>query len=259
MRKLAARSQLLEATTILLAAKKQEIEGIPDSAEKKKRARQIYDSSRVADWFKPVVVALREICGASDLCMYCSANEPSQVEHYRPLAVFPEHAMDYSNYLWSCDICNRSHKGNRFPPITEEGEQILNPIDDNVWEFFFLDEKFGRLIARVDPLTAQPFVRAVSTCEVVGIDREAVQMRRTKRYRCLRQTVETLLRDLNSNTVTVDVARLRVDEWRTDPFQVDVADYFLNGPGRIKPPFCELLSIVGGEPTGSGFTVYPGS
>ena len=112
--------------------------------------------------------SLKDLAGVGGLCMYCSANEPSQLEHYRPLAVFPKQAMTYENFLWSCDVCNRRYKGTRFPPDTEPGERILNPLDDNVWEHFFLDAKFGRLLRRVDPDTEEPLPRATSTCSVVG-------------------------------------------------------------------------------------------
>ena len=115
--------------------------------------------------------------------------EPSQVEHYRPLALFPENALEYINYLWVCDICNRTHKGEKFPPKNHPGEQILNPLDDDVWKHFFIDDQFGRLLVRLDIQTNQQSQRARSTCVVVGIDRENVQLRRANRYDQLRRDI----------------------------------------------------------------------
>ena len=173
------------------------------------------------------------------------ATEPSQVEHYRPLAIYPELAMQYDNYLWSCDICNRSHKGDRFPPETEQGEMILNPLDDNVWEHFFIDEHFGRLLCRVNPATNERLPRANSTCLVVGIDREIVQEKRTRRFRNLRRDAQRLVADFQAGTIQLAGLRNEIADLRSEPFQADVADYFLNGPGRAKEPFRSLLVAAG--------------
>jgi hypothetical protein len=177
--------------------------------------------------------------------MYCSSNEPSQVEHYRPLAVFPERAKEYENYLWSCDICNRSHKGDRFPPDTEQGEMILNPLDDDVWEHFFIDEHFGRLLCRVNPATNRRLPRADSTCLVVGIDREIVQEKRTRRYRNLRRDGQRLITDFQAGTLNLVGLRNEISNLKSEPFQAEVADYFLNGSGRSKEPFRSLLLAAG--------------
>ncbi len=176
---------------------------------------------------------------------YCSSNEPSQLEHFRPLAFFPENALDYGNYLWSCDICNRTYKGEKFPPTTEPGAPILNPLDDNVWEYFFVDDIFGRLLMRIDLTTSQPLPRAVSTCNVVGIDRENVQTKRIRRFSNLRRNALRVLGELQAGTLSTAIVQTEIADWRSEPFQADVADYFLNGPGRSKEPFRTLLLAVG--------------
>jgi hypothetical protein len=114
-----------------------------------------------------------------------------------------------------------------------------------VWHYFFLDEMFGRLIQRVDPGTTEALPRAVSTCSVVGIDRETLQIRRQHRYASLRKDVERTLADVTKGTLSSADAQQRLAEWRSAPFQADVADYFLNGPGRVTEPFRSLLEAVG--------------
>jgi len=242
MRKFSQRPELPHTTKLKLREKTEEILQSPiDNGSRKERAARVYKASRQTDWFQPVVNALRGLCGVGELCMYCSSNEPSQVEHFRPLSVFPERAMEYENYLWSCDICNRTHKGERFPPDTEPGETILNPLDGDVWEHFFIEEQFGRLLCRVDPLTHQPLPRALVTCDVVGIDRETVQTKRTRRYRNLRRDAQRTLSEFQAGALNVLALKNEISEWLSEPFQADVADYFLNGPGRSKEPFRALL------------------
>jgi uncharacterized protein (TIGR02646 family) len=193
-----------------------------------------------------VVAALLPISGAGEVCMYCSANEPSHVEHFRPLAHFPDQAFEYTNYLWTCDICNRTHKGERFPPHTEPGAVILNPLDEDVWAYFLIEDEFGQLVARIDEATGERLERAASTMEVVGLDRETLALRRRNRFASLKDLVGRTLADLAAGTVTAEEARTKVDVWRATPFQVDVADYFLNGPGRDKEPFRSLFTQLGG-------------
>jgi len=176
--------------------------------------------------------------------MYCSSNEPSQVEHYRPLSAFPEQTFRYENYLWTCDICNRTYKGERFPPDTEPGAQILNPLDDNVWDYFFLSEQNGRLIRKFDPVMNDFMPRATSTCDVVGIDRENVQIKRQHRFRRLRLDVGDPLSKFHAGTVSLEDLKAEIAVLRAEPFQADVADYFLNGPGRTQEPFRSILAAT---------------
>lgn len=241
MRSLPPRPTLSPVVLRRLQDKTATIIALTDRQERQTRARTLYESARKSQWFRPVVDALRSLCGDGELCMYCSSNEPSQVEHYRPLSAFPEQALQYENYLWTCDICNRTHKGDRFPPDTEPGERILNPLEDSVWDYFFLDSQFGRLIKRLDPTTNEYLPRAVSTCEVVGIDRENVQKKRQHRYKRLRQDVQNVLDRFHAGTMTQADLRTEIAELRAEPFQADVADYFLNGPGRTHEPFRSAL------------------
>lgn len=244
MRNLEARPSLATETKERLDALQREINGEPDDARRKAIAEKTYNNARSARWFLPVINALKSLCGEVALCMYCSCNEPSHIEHYRPKSVFPEQAMQYENFLWICDICNRA-KSNRFPPTTETGEPVLNPIDDSVWEHFFLDDRFGRLTKRIDPATELPLPRAQSTCDVVNIDRETVQIKRQKRFSRLRQDVGRALSDFNSGRMTVEQLQEEINELRNAPFQADVADYFLNGPGSAQEPFRSALIAAG--------------
>jgi hypothetical protein len=72
-----------------------------------------------------------------------------------------------------------------------------------------------------------------------------LQIRRQQRYASLRRDAEQMLAEVNAGTVSVAEARQRLAEWRSTPLQADVADYFLNGPGRAVEPFCSLLKAVG--------------
>lgn len=248
MRSLAPRKSLGKSVAVQLAKKAKRVSDEEVAFRKADVARRLFRSARGRKWFLPVVAALKELAGPGELCMYCSANESSHVEHYRPVSTFPELAFAYENYLWVCGICNSKYKGDRFPPHTEPGAQILNPLEDAVWDYFLIEEQFGQLIPASDPATGNLLERAISTCQVVGIDRETVQLRRLHRYRALRRDAQEVLKRFHAGAIEPEEVRSRIQEWREQCFQADVADYFLNGPGREKEPFRELLIAVGDLP-----------
>ena len=140
MRRLGKRPKIDTKTAkrLLRATNKIKRNGLP-----KEEARRIYEAARSAAWFKVVISLLTRMSGSGARCMYCSGSEASQVEHFRPKALFPELAMTWHNFLWACSICNHK-KGDHFPPDTGPGGMIINPIETDPWEFFFIDE-FGAL------------------------------------------------------------------------------------------------------------------
>ncbi len=241
MRQLPKRPELPARTKARL---EQATIGIAGATDKKAEARKRYENARGAAWFRPVVDRLRQLSGPGERCMFCSGSESSEVEHYRPKSVFPELAMTWENFLWSCGVCNLA-KGNRFPPDTETGERLINPIDENVWDFFSLDE-FGNLLPkwRLDLDDLDP--RAVSTRNVLKLDRQLLQESRYQRRRELVQGVGDSLAQFDRGELTMADLVERRKAWLEAPFQPDVADYYLNGPGGDQEPFARFLREIRG-------------
>jgi uncharacterized protein (TIGR02646 family) len=212
------------------------------SENPKAEADRRYSNARNAGWFKPVVDALKKLSGHGQRCMFCSGSEASDVEHYKPKAVFPELAMTWENYLWSCAPCNRG-QSSRFPPCTEPGGQFVNPLREDVWEFFFIDE-FGFLTPRYDKAAGALNERAASTRDLLDLNREAVQETRLARLSDLKEQVNELVRGLKQGRIKNTAAQGKIKVWLSQPFQPDVADYFLNGPGKTEQPFKKLLKLV---------------
>jgi 5-methylcytosine-specific restriction endonuclease McrA len=215
---------------------------ITRSSTPKEDAEKIYDNARAAVWFRPIIEALGRLSGTGQRCMYCSGSESSDVEHYRPKSAFPEHAMTWKNYLWICTPCNRV-KSNQFPIAADDSAILINPLDENVWRYFYIDE-FGNLSPTWDVQRDDYCLRGEETGRIIGLDRQALQEARRSRMDDLKEKVGDTIALVEAGSLTLSAAKRRVINWRKQPFQPDVADYFLNGPGRKERPFCTLFSLV---------------
>ena len=235
MRRLAKRGSLPRTTSTELERRTRKIEGAANPVQK---ATDEYGRARQARWFKPIVQSLGLASGPGERCMFCSGSEASQVEHYRPKALYPERTFSWDNLLWACGVCNLA-KGSRF----DENQRLYEPMADDPWGLFFLDE-YGNLRARVDLTTGEYYVRAVATMNALALDREPLQQSRQRRYRSLRKTAQELV-DLHASgqRTGADLCE-RVEELKEEPSQPDVADFFLNGPGQSEEPFRSLLAII---------------
>jgi uncharacterized protein (TIGR02646 family) len=239
MRRLPPRPELSLATRNRLD---KESKAIADADDPKDEAARLYKNARKAKWFKPIVENLETLSGEGQRCMLCSGSEASQVEHFRPKAVFPLEAMAWKNFLWACGICNLN-KGDRFPPQTEPGERIINPLEEDVWSFFFIDE-FGNLTARWRADLDDLDPRAAKTIEVFALDRDALQASRQHRLDDLRKRVQDSLDLFRHGHMGQEELCARCWDWRKQPFQPDVANYFLDGPGRDEVPFAEFCALA---------------
>ncbi|MEZ6056156.1 MAG: hypothetical protein R3C01_05585 [Planctomycetaceae bacterium] len=241
MRKLKKRPSLPATSIKKLAEKTAQI--VVDS-DPKGKADSIYSSARSSNpqWFQEVVNALRTMSGAGERCMFCSGSESSDVEHFQPKSIFPHLAMTWDNFLWSCTICNR-FKSNRFPPDTEPGPKLINPCEENVWDFFYVDE-FGNLSPRwrTDLNDLDP--RAVKTQEILKLDRQALQESRQLRLRELKQQVRDAVQLYQQGKLSKAQLKQRRKAWLKAPFQPDVADYCFLGPGNRDEPYHTFLSIL---------------
>jgi uncharacterized protein (TIGR02646 family) len=239
MRTLPKRTRLPRKTKKHLTS---ETNAISASADPKAEAKRRWPTVRNAKWFNPVVTKLRQLAGKGGRCMYCSGSEATDVEHYRPVAAFPKESMNWENYLWSCTACNRK-KLARFPPVTEPGDMIINPLTENVWTFFFIDQ-FGLLTPNWDSTINGLNARAVSTRDILGLNREAVNDCRLARLRSLRTCASDTIKLFKNGTLSRKQVERRIALWLREPFQPDVANYFLVGPGSSTTPFSTLLAIV---------------
>lgn len=60
----------------------------------------------------------------------------------------------------------------------------------------------------------------------------------------MREHFKRLLEDYSGGKLSKEKLKEELFEWLTEPFQPDIADYFMNGPGRKYEPFLSILRIA---------------
>ncbi|MBL8897116.1 MAG: hypothetical protein JNM84_05790 [Planctomycetes bacterium] len=79
-------------------------------------AKPAFGKRESAHWKRAKAALRRE---SFDKCVYCESPTATvahgDVEHFRPKSLYWWLAFCYDNYVFACQICNQSFKGNQFP------------------------------------------------------------------------------------------------------------------------------------------------
>lgn len=138
--------------------------------------------------FEHVKQKLLTMCKGLKRCHYCEDNTPDEVEHFKPKDLYPEACFVWTNYLYSCGICNGSFKNNKFKVITNQGvlevtrqrgaaitppqnghPLLIDPSIDNPMNFMELD--FGTFyFVEINDQGTIEYERAKYTIELLGLN-----------------------------------------------------------------------------------------
>jgi hypothetical protein len=165
-------------------------------------------------------------------CAYCDDSRAADVDHFWPLSPHYTKAFEWHNHLWSCPECNR-RKSARFPVVS--GVPLLvNPVEENWWDFLTLDTGSGVLAPRFDA-AGHMDPRGAATLDVFRpLTYEPVIEGRFRSIERLRKAAQK----------TIDMGDAREAEEALgqaithDDF--DVAAWFALGPGAQEEPFATL-------------------
>lgn len=104
-----------------------DLDALPTYAEKVAAARREFKNKNkpTNQAFCEVKRTLEEMTTGAARCMYCEDSLASEIEHYRPKALYPERTFDWFNYLYACGSCNRN-KGDRFAVFSSELGEVLD-------------------------------------------------------------------------------------------------------------------------------------
>ncbi|MFZ6708997.1 HNH endonuclease [Undibacterium sp. TC9W] len=230
MRNFLSRPTLSDKALTKLSEKTTEISSSPDP---KKRAEDVYKASRTTVWFeRSVLVSLRTLAGPGERCMFCGSSEASQVDHFKPKADFPHLAMEWENYIWICGVCNLN-KGDNFP-IGSGGTQLLiNPIDEDVWQYFSIDDT-GYIMCNWDVANDDFDARAKTSEDIYKFNRQAIQEARQKQINSLKEQVLDCITLEKYGHITKIQLKEKLQRWIEFPFHPEVSQYYLKGAGKVE-------------------------
>jgi uncharacterized protein (TIGR02646 family) len=180
------RIELAKGALDLLASWQREIDRLPSYPERVKAALKQWDNKRRGADFRAVTETLKAMCTGPGRCMYCEDNGATDVEHFRPKAVYPGLVYAWTNYLYACTPCNRS-KGNRFAIVSpktgdiaeilassvepEDGAHVLlDPCRDDPFEYLELDLLGTFLFRPIHPEGSIERRRAEYTIRLLGLN-----------------------------------------------------------------------------------------
>lgn len=174
-------------------------------AKRQKSATQKYVKGTLditADWkgarqtksMGKVLSTLQAMAGERQRCMYCLDSHGSDVEHFRPKALFHKHMYRWENLLLCCTHCGRI-KGNQFPMA---GRRVLlvDPTKENPWDSLDFDPLTGNICARFDAQLNNWSDKGVETVKALHLDkREALSAGYLKTLSRLSETIRSKLAD----------------------------------------------------------------
>lgn len=152
-----------------------------------------WKSARQTQSMGKVLSTLHTMVGERQRCMYCLDSHGSDIEHFRPKAVYPKHMYRWDNLLLCCTHCGRI-KGNEFP-MAGRRALLVDPTKENPWDSLDFDPLTGNICARFDVLLNKWSIKGEKTVEVLHLDkREALAKGYLKTLRRLSETIRSALK-----------------------------------------------------------------
>jgi uncharacterized protein (TIGR02646 family) len=172
--------------------------------EKRVAITAAWESARPTKNIKSALALLQKMAGSRQRCMYCVDSQGSDIDHFRPKAIFPEKLFDWENFVLSCTHCGR-FKGNDFPEANGQA-LLINPTSVDPWEHLEFDPETGNLTARFDLATDSFSSMGETTVERLRLDaREGVSAGYLKTYTRIVDYVEGSLPLISSGSLSPEL------------------------------------------------------
>ncbi len=185
-----------------------------------------------------VLVALKEMSGYRERCMYCGDSQGCDIEHFWPKSTYRSSAFLWSNFLWICQPCNR-RKSKNFPVSHAGDPLIIDPSLVDPWVYFTFIEETGEIVPRVD-LVGENAIKAAYTVDprYTRLNIECVAEGRRRDSRTLRRAGGEFV----AQNGTAMAEKLFI-EAATDLDHPEITQWFLTKDGALVAPFNQILII----------------
>ncbi len=191
-----------------------------------------WKSARQTQAMVAVLKTLQKIMGMRERCMYCLDSHGSDIEHFRPKAVYPKRMFRWRNVLLCCTECGR-FKGNQFP-LQGKRPLLIDPSKEEPWRYLDFDADTGNICARFDPHDNAYCLKGEKTVEILQLDRrEALSTGYLKTYHRISNKIRRFLDESNPSAGKLINELQEADEH-------GLLGWCLIGTGQNETPFLEL-------------------
>jgi uncharacterized protein (TIGR02646 family) len=199
--------------------------------------QRIWKYARNTKTLKAVFDCLVEMSGKRARCMFCEDSRGTTIEHFWPKSVYREKCFLWDNMLLLCQGC-QTHKGDRFD-LNAAGEPLLvNPTEEDPWDFLFFEAGTGLLTARFQTDIDAPNLKGAHTTdsEVLPLNIESVTEGRLRTKRNLQRAVNIFLRDI-SNGISAPEANSNLLQAIRDNDNYGLVIWYFVRDGCSESPF----------------------
>lgn len=117
--------ELPPPATSALQALQAEVDALPTYVERVKAVPRRFKNAVASAAFKDVKRTLEAMSSSNSRCMLCEDSAANEVEHVRPKSLYPEASFDWSNYVYSCGVCNKC-KGSKFAVFAGSAREFVD-------------------------------------------------------------------------------------------------------------------------------------
>jgi uncharacterized protein (TIGR02646 family) len=187
------RRPLPEKAQALLDRYQAEVDGQAAYEDRVKEAKRLFGlrNKKTNPAFREVRAVLAQMSHNARRCMYCEDASADEVEHFRPKDLYPESVFAWTNYLYSCGVCNgpKNNKwgllGARGPDVAESGRRpgapvlpppqgraaLIDPSVEDPLRYLFLDLQTLVLLPRPG-ISAREKARADYTIQILDLNKD---------------------------------------------------------------------------------------
>lgn len=107
---------------------------------------------------------LQDMAPGRQRCMYCMDNLATDIDHFKPKALFPLLTFEWENHLLACSHCNSNEKRDAYPVDDDQRCLLVNPAVEDPADHLRLDLSVGEYEGRT--------TKGWTSIEVFGLNRQ---------------------------------------------------------------------------------------
>jgi hypothetical protein len=151
-------------------------DAVSAAVDRVERARRFWRANANLAYTQ-IRAALKSMATGIERCMYCEDSAGTDIDHFWPLALYPERAFEWTNYLLACSHCNSNQKRDQFPVDLLGDALLIDPTS--------MDPKVHLVLAPTTGEFAHKTVQGGESIRVFGLNRRTLSQGRLDAWSAL--------------------------------------------------------------------------